>query len=224
MQNQLGLSHFWQSADSVSHAVAYLLLLMSVISWFIILRKAFAVWQAKKAAKFVTNNFWNSPTLAQGSQLLLQSDRSGIFSNLADKAVQASALQPQADLLAQFDKEALITRTLRQDMNASAANMESGLTILASVGSVSPFIGLFGTVWGIYHALINIASNGQVLIDKVAGPVGEALIMTAAGLAVAIPAVLAYNAFVRANRVIQTQLDGFAYDLLGVITSGKRVA
>jgi biopolymer transport protein ExbB len=223
MQNQLGLSHFWQSADAVSHGVAYLLLLMSLVSWFIIFRKAFGVWQAKQAAKFVVRDFWKSPSLVEGGKALLANDASGIFAGLAEKAVQASALQPQAELLAQFDKEALITRTLRQEMNASAANMESGLTLLASVGSVSPFIGLFGTVWGIYHALINIASNGQVLIDKIAGPVGEALIMTAAGLAVAIPAVLAYNAFVRANRVTQTQLDGFAYDLLGVLTAGKRV-
>jgi biopolymer transport protein ExbB len=150
-------------------------------------------------------------------------DTLGIFSGLANKAVQAAAIRPSSELSAHFDQEALITRTLRQEINVSSAKMESGLTILASVGSVSPFIGLFGTVWGIYHALINIAANGQVLIDKVAGPVGEALIMTAAGLAVAIPAVLAYNAFVRANRVSQAQLDSFAYDLLGVLTAGKRV-
>jgi biopolymer transport protein ExbB len=224
MQNQLGLSHFWQNADSVSHSVAYLLLAMSLISWFIIFKKIFSVLQSKKAAKFVALDFWNSTTLADGSKALSVVDSSGIFSGLAAKAVQAAALQPSSELVAQFDKEALITRTLRQEINASSAQMESGLTILASVGSVSPFVGLFGTVWGIYHALINIAANGQVLIDKVAGPVGEALIMTAAGLAVAIPAVLAYNAFVRANRVTQAQLDSFAYDLLGVLTAGKRVS
>jgi biopolymer transport protein ExbB len=223
MQNQLGLSHFWQNADSVSHGVAYLLLAMSLISWFIIFKKIFTVWQSKKAAKFAATAFWDSATLVEGSKALSAVDTSGIFSSLANKAVQAAALQPSSELTAHFDKEALITRTLRQEINASSAQMESGLTVLASVGSVSPFVGLFGTVWGIYHALINIAANGQVLIDKVAGPVGEALIMTAAGLAVAIPAVLAYNAFVRANRIAQSQLDSFAYDLLGVLTSGKRV-
>ncbi len=224
MQNQLGLSHFWQNADSVSHGVAYLLLAMSLISWFIIFKKIFSVWQSKKAAKFAADDFWNTATLTDGSKALSAADTSGVFSGLAVKAVQAASLEPSSELIAHFDKEALITRTLRQEINASSAQMESGLTILASVGSVSPFVGLFGTVWGIYHALINIAANGQVLIDKVAGPVGEALIMTAAGLAVAIPAVLAYNAFVRANRVTQAQLDSFAYDLLGVLTAGKRVS
>jgi biopolymer transport protein ExbB len=224
MQNQLGLSHFWQNADSVSHAVAYLLLAMSLLSWFIIFKKSYTVWQSKKIAKFATTDFWSSANLLEGSKALMSVDSLGIFSGLVNKAAQAAALQPTGELVAQFDKEALITRTLRQEINSSAAQMESGLTLLASVGSVSPFIGLFGTVWGIYHALINIAANGQVLIDKVAGPVGEALIMTAAGLAVAIPAVLAYNAFVRTNRVIQAQLDGFAYDLLGVLTTGKRVS
>jgi biopolymer transport protein ExbB len=224
MQNQLGLSNFWQNADSVSRGVAYLLLLMSLISWFIIFKKIYSNWQTKKAAKFAQGSFWNSPNLLEGSNALQSTDSSGIFSQLVTKGVQAAALQPQGELAAAFDKEALITRTLRQEINSINTQMESGLTILASVGSVSPFVGLFGTVWGIYHALINIAANGQVLIDKVAGPVGEALIMTAAGLAVAIPAVLAYNAFVRSNRVVQAQIDGFAYDLLGVLTTGKRVS
>jgi biopolymer transport protein ExbB len=224
MQNQLGLSNFWQNADSVSRGVAYLLLIMSLISWFIIFKKIYTNWQIKKAAKFAHGMFWNSPNLLEGSNALQATDSSGIFSQLVTKGVQAAALQPQGELAAAFDKEALITRTLRQEINSINTQMESGLTILASVGSVSPFVGLFGTVWGIYHALINIAANGQVLIDKVAGPVGEALIMTAAGLAVAIPAVLAYNAFVRSNRVVQAQIEGFAYDLLGVLTTGKRVS
>jgi biopolymer transport protein ExbB len=108
-------------------------------------------------------------------------------------------------------------------MNRTSARLESGLTLLASVGSTAPFIGLFGTVWGIYHALLQIASSGQVMIDKVAGPVGEALVMTAAGLAVAIPAVLAYNAYTRLNRVILADLDGFAHDLLALVTTGSRL-
>jgi biopolymer transport protein ExbB len=112
---------------------------------------------------------------------------------------------------------------LRQEMSRTGAQLESGLTLLASVGSTAPFIGLFGTVWGIYHALLQIASSGQVMIDRVAGPVGEALVMTAAGLAVAIPAVLAYNAFTRINRVTLAELDGFAHDLLALVTTGRRL-
>ena len=117
----------------------------------------------------------------------------------------------------------MITRVLRGEITQVSSRLESGLTFLASVGSTSPFVGLFGTVWGIYHALMAIAGSGQVLIDKVAGPVGEALIMTAAGLAVAIPAVLAYNAFVRINRVTLAELDGFAHDLLALLVTGSRV-
>ena len=127
-------------------------------------------------------------------------------------------------LAASVDRSELITRTLRQEITRTSARLEGGLTLLASIGSTAPFIGLFGTVWGIYHALIAIASSGQVQIDRIAGPVGEALVMTAAGLAVAIPAVLAYNAFTRVNRVALAELDGFAHDLLALLTTGSRVA
>jgi biopolymer transport protein ExbB len=223
MQNQLGLSTFWQNADAVSHSVAYLLLAMSLVTWFIVFRKIFTSLQIKRGAKFATTEFWQGADLQKNLQRLNLNDSQGFFSGLATKALQAAAIEQGNTSANHFDREALITRTLRQEINRSASSMESGLTVLASIGSVAPFVGLFGTVWGIYHALINIASNGQVLIDKVAGPVGEALIMTAAGLAVAIPAVLAYNSLVRMNRVTQAQLDGFAYDLLGVLTAGKRV-
>jgi biopolymer transport protein ExbB len=224
MQNQLGLTHFWQNADAVSHGVAYVLLIMSLASWLVIFQKTFNAWQIKKAAKFAHGSFWSSASMAEGCKSLASHDPQQIFYNLVVKAEQASAITPAGTLAAGFDREGFLTRTLRQEINQSAAKMEGGLTLLASVGSVSPFVGLFGTVWGIYHALVNIAANGQVLIDKVAGPVGEALIMTAAGLAVAIPAVLAYNQLVRSNRVLQAQLDGFAYDLLGTYTAGKRVS
>jgi biopolymer transport protein ExbB len=115
-----------------------------------------------------------------------------------------------------------LTRALRNRMLSSQASLETGLTFLASVGSTAPFIGLFGTVWGIYHALVALSGSTSVVLDKVAGPVGEALIMTAAGLFVAIPAVLAYNALTRANRLVMAQLDGFAHDLHAYFTSGTR--
>ena len=117
-----------------------------------------------------------------------------------------------------------ITRAMRRVVDEETSRMESGLTVLASVGSTAPFVGLFGTVWGVYHALINIGLSGQGTLDKVAGPVGEALVMTALGLAVAIPAVLAYNTLVRANRVVLAQLDSFAHDLFAFLTTGAHVA
>jgi biopolymer transport protein ExbB len=132
-------------------------------------------------------------------------------------------MQGDATLAASVDRGELVTRVLRQEMTQASSRLESGLTFLASVGSTAPFIGLFGTVWGIYHALLGIASSGQVMIDRVAGPVGEALVMTAAGLVVAIPAVLAYNAFTRLNRVVLADLDGFAHDLLALVTTGSRI-
>ncbi len=205
MQNQLGLSHFWQNADAVSHGVAYVLLAMSIVTWFLIAKKSLEYLNSKKIDRFLRERFWQAPDLKTSTRALADLDKNGIFSPLVIRLAQA----PLGE-----DREAVLTRSLRQDINQSQARMESGLTALASIGSVSPFIGLFGTVWGIYHALINIAASGQVLMDKVAGPVGEALIMTAAGLAVAIPAVLAYNAFVRLNRLTQANLEGFAYDLL----------
>jgi biopolymer transport protein ExbB len=117
-----------------------------------------------------------------------------------------------------------MTRALRRAVQRASAGLDSGLAILASVGATAPFVGLFGTVWGIYHALIGIGFTGQATIDKVAGPVGEALIMTAFGIAVAVPAVLAYNFLLRANRVIGQELDGFAHDLHAYFTTGARLS
>jgi biopolymer transport protein ExbB len=130
--------------------------------------------------------------------------------------------QPQA-LGEQLDVSEFLTRQLRASIARASARLDWGQTLLASVGSTAPFVGLFGTVWGIYHALVSISNSGQATLDKVAGPVGEALIMTGLGLAVAIPAVLAYNAFTRRNRVIMTELDGFAHDLHAWLLTGARV-
>ena len=128
-----------------------------------------------------------------------------------------------SSLNANIDPGELVTRTLRQQINRVSSRLESGLTLLASVGSTAPFIGLFGTVWGIYHALAAVSSSGTIQIDKVAGPVGEALIMTAIGLVVAIPAVLGYNAFTRVNRLTLGELDAFAHDLPAFLTTGSRI-
>jgi biopolymer transport protein ExbB len=218
------LSHYWQQGDAVSHAVAYALLLMSVLSWFYILSKSWSSWRVRKSAAAV-ENFWNAPTLEDAIAQLRIVDTEKVYTPLAAQSAQAASRRNQDQSLnAAADPGELITRTLRQEINRVSARLESGLTLLASVGSTAPFVGLFGTVWGIYHALLAVSSAGTVQIDKVAGPVGEALIMTALGLAVAIPAVLAYNAFTRVNRVTLAELDAFAHDLHAYLTTGARVA
>ena len=220
----LGLGHFWQQADAVIRLTAYLLCGMSIVSWFLIVWKAWGWWRMRRASKEL-DQFWEAPTIDVAIAKLKPVDVDGIFVPLAVGAASAAS-HPAAEnsLAAQIDRSELITRALRQRINEAAGRLDSGLTILASVGSTAPFIGLFGTVWGIYHALLNIASTAQIAIDKVAGPVGEALIMTAFGLAVAIPAVLAFNAFTRSNRMVLGQLDGFAHDLHATLTTGSRVA
>jgi biopolymer transport protein ExbB len=220
----LGLGHFWQQADAVIRFTAYLLCGMSIVSWFLIFWKAWGWWRMRRASKEL-DQFWEAPTIDVAIAKLKPVDVDGIFVPLAVGAASAAS-HPAAEnsLAAQIDRSELITRALRQRINEAASRLDSGLTILASVGSTAPFIGLFGTVWGIYHALLSIASTAQIAIDKVAGPVGEALIMTAFGLAVAIPAVLAFNAFTRSNRMVLGQLDGFAHDLHATLTTGSRVA
>ena len=220
----LGISHFWTSADAIIRMTAYLLLAMSVASWVIIFWKGWAWLRIRRAAHRL-ESFWSAATLDEGAAQLAPSDGEGIFVPIAQAAAQAArartadAQEPDS-MNAHVARSERVIRALRQAINQASARLEAGLTFLASVGSTAPFVGLFGTVWGIYHALINIAASGQIAIDKIAGPVGEALIMTAFGLAVAIPAVLAYNAFTRVNRVLLAQLDGFAHDLHVFATQG----
>ena len=225
MQDQaLGLMHFWASGDAVTHAVAWLLLAMSVASWYLILSKAWSAWRLRRGARVALDRFWSARTLPEAVAALRAADPQRIFAPLAEQVAQAVAPPAAHDeaLAAAVDRDEVVTRLLRREITQQSARLEAGLTLLASVASTAPFVGLFGTVWGIYHALLSIAGSGQVLIDRVAGPVGEALIMTAAGLAVAIPAVLAFNAFNRVNRVALAELDGFAHDLLALVTTGSR--
>lgn len=221
--SSLGFAHYWAQGDAVSHAVAYLLLIMSVASWYFILSKSWSSWRIRKSARAL-EAFWSAPTLNDAITLIRQADGENVYTPLAAQSAQAASVSTQGGSLnAASDPGELITRTLRQEINKVAARLETGLTLLASVGSTAPFVGLFGTVWGIYHALIAVSITGTVQIDKVAGPVGEALIMTALGLVVAIPAVLAYNAFTRVNRLTLAELDGFAHDLHAFLTTGARV-
>jgi len=219
----LGLVHFWSQADVVIRTTAYMLLAMSVLSWFLILWKTWAWLRVRSAARRL-EAFWNAPSVEVAIADLRTRDAEALFVPLAQSAASAAQSQVAAGSLAShIDRSELITRALRQRINEAAARLEAGLTFLASVGSTAPFVGLFGTVWGIYHALLSIATAGTVSIDKVAGPVGEALLMTAFGLAVAIPAVLAYNAFTRVNRLFLALLDGFAHDLHAYVTTGARL-
>lgn len=210
--SQFSLSQYWAQADGISHGVAYVLLAMSLVSWFVILSKAFSLWRVRRAAPAV-DAFWASPNTDDGIALLRAADREGVFAPLPEQAVQYSGAGA-ASIAGGMSRSEQVTRVLRQQITRSVHRVEGGLTLLASIGATAPFVGLLGTVWGIYHALGNVSAAGVVQIDKVAGPVGEALIMTGFGLAVAIPAVLAYNAFNRVNRITAAELDGFAHDLL----------
>jgi biopolymer transport protein ExbB len=225
MHTQLGLAHFWSQGDFVTHAISLALLLLSVASWMIILRKGLEQWQAGRSHDQAMTAFWSAATLPEAIEALKAEDKAGIYSRLAfSGASAAQAHEQNADrgIGAGVNVSEAVTRALRSQIVKSQTGIEAGLTFLASVGSTAPFIGLFGTVWGIYHALVGLSGATTVVLDKVAGPVGEALIMTAAGLFVAIPAVLAYNAFTRANRITLALLDGFAHDLHAYLTTGTR--
>jgi len=225
MQTGFGLGHFWQQGDFVTHGVAIILLFLSVASWAVIVGKFLAQLRFNRAAERAVAAFWSAETPAAALDAIQREDRTGVFAGLARGGIQAAeAHQRHAarGIGAGVSVSEFVTRALRSQIVTAQAGIEAGLTFLASVGSTAPFIGLFGTVWGIYHALVALSGATAVVLDKVAGPVGEALIMTAAGLFVAIPAVLAYNALTRANRLILAHLDGFAHDLHAFLTTGIR--
>lgn len=218
-----GIEHFWQQSDGIIKSVALVLMAMSVLSWSLVLTKVLSLLQMRGTLRSAFADFWQAPSIEEALQRLQVQDASGVFAGVASDAIQAaSAYQGNTakGIGAGVSADEFILRTLQQSTLLAQARVESGLTLLASVGSTAPFVGLLGTVWGIYHALINLAGATQVVLDKVAGPVGEALIMTAAGLFVAIPAVLAYNAFTRVNRLVLAQLDGFALRLHAFLVSG----
>ena len=219
----LGFAHFLANADGVGKLVLIALLLLSVASWYLILTRAVANTLAQRRADAFLAGFWNAASLAEVRAALAARPVDNPFAELAQAALKAAgdseAQHPQR-LAAAGGLGEFLTRVLRNGIDLEAARSENGLTVLASAGSAAPYVGLFGTVWGIYHALVQIGLSGQGTLDKVAGPVGEALIMTALGLAVAIPAVLAYNAFNRRNRMWLARLDAFAHDLYVLTTVG----
>jgi len=222
----LGFDHFLGQADLVARAILVLMLLASVTSWYLIVTKAVSSWRVRRRSARFLDFFWNAPSLDAVAVHLDDQHPDEPFSHLAYHGL--AAVRHHARHGAHRLNEAggaadFVTRSLRKTIDEETSRMESGLTVLASVGSTAPFVGLFGTVWGIYHALVAIGVSGAGTLDKVAGPVGEALIMTALGLAVAIPAVLGYNFIVRANRVTLAQLDAFAHDLFTFLTMGVKI-
>ena len=224
MESQFGLFNVWAQGDWVTRAVALLLLGMSLASWMVIVIKALDIVRYKKLAR-QAETFWHSADFAEGLATLGSPDDNP-FRDLAEEGREAAAhhRNTKAHLHDSLDISDWVTRCLRNSIDRSTARLQGGLAILASVGSTAPFVGLFGTVWGIYHALLGIGVAGQATIDKVAGPIGEALIMTALGLAVAIPAVLGYNALVRGNKAILGKLNSFAHDLHAYFVTGARVS
>ncbi len=205
--------HWWYQGDAVTQGTALLLLAMSVASWVVIAWKLLVLRRASSDVTRCMAAFWQAPGLAAARQTLSALDREALVLPLvaaADTVAQATATGTLAQAGSRGQQ---LTRVLREALHVALGKLQFGQVLLATVGSTAPFVGLLGTVWGIYHALSAIAGAGQITIDRVAGPVGEALIMTAAGLAVAIPAVLAYNWFGRIVGRIEAELEGFALDL-----------
>ncbi len=220
---QMGLAHVLTQTTGMGLVPAILLLLMSVATWYWIVLKVYQNWKLRRNTKAFLDAFWACRNLKQVEEQVLKQAKPEPCAELMNSGLQAArqVQNPDQGLVAMGSREEFVLRALRRSVTRSTLRLEAGLTLLASVGSAAPFVGLFGTVWGIYNALIGISVSGQSTLDKVAGPVGEALIMTAFGLAVALPAVLAYNAFVRMNRVYLAELDGFAHDVFALLTTGQ---
>lgn len=224
MSHDLGVEHFVAQIDSVGKMVLVFLLILSIATWYLVFTKSLANWLEARRAQAFLDKFWQYNAIDDLNASLLKTEANNAFANLATeglKATQNANGYGMQKLVAAGGLSEFMTRAIRNGIDQESAKCEHGLTMLATAGSASPYIGLFGTVWAIYHALVNIGLSGQGSLDKVAGPVGEALIMTAIGLAVAIPAVFAYNAFNRRNRIWLAKLDAFAHDLFVLLTVGN---
>jgi biopolymer transport protein ExbB len=223
---QLGFSHMIQNQDFVSRAVLIFLVIMSIGAWWYTIVNLIKNLVIKSRADRVIRTFWETPNAQDAIRFMEEQKPNEPFSKIALDCAQAAAHHQRHEgsrLVEALNRSEFIDRALRQAVTRESANLENGLTWLATVGATAPFVGLLGTVWGIYHALLNIGESGSSSIDAVAGPVGEALIMTAIGLGVAIPAVLAYNYFVRVNRGTYAKFDTFAHDLHDFFATGSRV-
>jgi biopolymer transport protein ExbB len=220
IENPYGLEALWKQGDFVSRGTLIILVIMSMGSWYIMFVKVYEQMKLFKQARIVQDSFWSAGSVNEGIQQLKEGTP---FRYIAESGVK-STQHHEGKLLEQIDLNTWVTMSIQRAVDNVSSRLQDGLAFLATVGSTAPFVGLFGTVWGIYHALTAIGIAGQASIDKVAGPVGEALIMTAFGLAVAVPAVLGYNWLVRRNKVALEQLRAFGMDLHMVLMSGGGVA
>jgi biopolymer transport protein ExbB len=221
MNSPYGISSIWSQGDAVIKSVAIILLLMSIISWFVIVVRTWGLIRLRKP-NHALSDFWHAQSFGEGLHVLGTERIDNPYRHLAEEG-QAALDHHQnhkTDLHGNLPLSDWLTSCLKDSIDQSTDRLQRGLSVLASVGSVAPFVGLFGTVWGIYHALVSIGINGSASIDKIAGPVGEALIMTAFGLVVAIPAVLGYNAINRGNRTVSNKLNRFAHQLHAYFLTG----
>ncbi len=226
MNTPFGIANLWLEGDAITRFVAIALLICSIVTWVILLTR---LWDLRNLRKLKPEleQFWRATSFEQGLQAF-SNHGSNPYYQIAKQATKASAHhQNQSsnhrELLQTLNYSEWMARSVKNSIDTIAAGLQKGLTFLGSTCAIAPFIGLFGTVWGIYHALIAISSSGSAQIDQVAGPIGEALIMTAFGLAVAIPAVLAFNTINRANKLFVADLNRFGNDLLAYFVTGARV-
>ena len=219
--NPYGLENLWTHGDLITKGVAFLLVAMSIASWYVIVTKALQLCRLGRAARAAGHEFWDTTNITEGLATL---GKGNPFADIAHAGVVAMRHHTahKGHLHDQLSVSDWVTLSLRQAIDEASGKLQTGMAVLASVGSSAPFVGLFGTVWGIYHALVAIGTAGQASIDKVAGPVGEALIMTALGLAVAIPATFGYNALVRGNKAVIAKLNKFGFDLHALFVTGAR--
>ena len=214
VENPYGLEALWKGGDIVAKITLAILAIMSMGSWYIIITKVYEQFKMGKHARAADKTFWKAPSVKEGAAGL---KKTSPFRFIAETGIEATS--KHVGLLEKVDMNEWITMSIQRAIDNVHSRAQDGLAFLATVGSTAPFVGLFGTVWGIYHALTAIGIAGQASIDKVAGPVGEALIMTAFGLAVAVPAVLGYNWLIRRNKTAMDQVRGFGADLHAVLLS-----
>jgi biopolymer transport protein ExbB len=219
VSNPYGLAALWSSGDIIARSVLVLLLIMSLASWYVMLTKLWDQRKLKQSARVAEKQFWTAPSIKDGVERLKKGDD---FRAVAEDGLRAAS-HHDGRLTDRIDLNEWITMSLQRAVDGVNSRLNNGLGLLATVGSTAPFVGLFGTVWGILNALVGIGIAGQASIDKVAGPVGEALIMTAIGLFVAVPAVMGYNWLLGRNKLLQDALRNFASDLHAYLVSGARV-
>ena len=215
--NPYGLSALWAQGDAVAKITLLILVLMSVGSWYVIFTKYAEQSRMRKHGQAAQGDFWTAASLRQAADGL---DAASPYRFIVEKGLESA--NRHEGLLSSVDFNTWVSMSLQRALGTVQSRLQDGLAVLATVGSTAPFVGLFGTVWGIYHALVKIGISGQASIDKVAGPVGEALIMTAIGLAVAVPAVLGYNWLVRRNKAVMEEVNAFGADLHAVLLSSAK--